>query len=305
MPIDSRLCVSISSPKSEHLSDSQRHFMAKLTELVQAKGLRVLPDSATTDDLATRLSKIRQCQGVVVLGFAQWRGEGVPPVQRKSVVMPSEFSHVAAAMAVAEGRPLLVLRQKSVTERGTFRSGYLPHVVRAPDSLSVDWLAGQEFRLEFDKWASAVMKFKHVFLGYSSQASRTAEKIHSFLADTLKLRVHDWRDFRAGDSIWDSIVRAERNTSCGLFLFMADDKLSGDLKGKFAPRDNVVYEAGYFAGAKGRERSLVIRESGAKVPSDLGGILYLELTERSNIAPIEGRLRTRLAEMLGGRPDDD
>jgi hypothetical protein len=70
------------------------------------------------------------------------------------------------------------------------------------------------------------------------------------LAEKLRLRIFDWHDFRAGDTIWDSIQRAECLTNCGLFLFMADDKLGSGTKREFIPRDNVVYEAGYFAGAK-------------------------------------------------------
>ncbi|WP_447603718.1 TIR domain-containing protein [Nitrospira sp. Nam80] len=33
----------------------------------------------------------------------------------------------------------------------------------------------------------------------------------------------------------------------------------------------VVFEAGYFASAKGKKRVLIIRQSGTKMPADLGG----------------------------------
>ena len=86
---------------------------------------------------------------------------------------------------------------------------------------------------------------------------------------------------------------------------MADDKVGTGAKREFAPRDNVVYEAGYFAGAKGRHRSLIIREKGAKVPTDLGGILYLELAKRSSISEIETKLREDLERMLSDSPFSD
>ena len=38
------------------------------------------------------------------------------------------------------------------------------------------------------------------------------------------------------------------------------------------PRDNVIFEAGYFIGLKGKRNVLIIRESGSKMPVDLGGI---------------------------------
>jgi hypothetical protein len=250
-----------------------------------------------------RLEKMSRCQGVVVVAYSQWEAERLYRQQDRTVIMPSEFGHIGAVMAVAARRPLLVLREKGVAERGVIRAGYLPHVVKIPGSLSAEWFDEWEFRSEFQKWLGEVECFRHVFLGYSSKATDVANTVYKFMSEKLKLRVFDWHDFRAGDTVWESIERAERLTSCGLFLFMADDRLSVGRREEFAPRDNVVYEAGYFAGAKGRTRSLVIREEGAKVPTDLGGILYLQLTNRNDISPLEMPLRDRLEGMLN--PDTD
>jgi hypothetical protein len=38
---------------------------------------------------------------------------------------------------------------------------------------------------------------------------------------------------------------------------------------------------------KGKDRVLIIWESGAKMPADLGGDIYLELEDKTNIKPIE------------------
>jgi Predicted nucleotide-binding protein containing TIR-like domain len=301
--MDTRLTVSISAPKMENLSEPQRQFLAALTDRIQRKGLRVLRHSATSDDAEDGLRQHGRCHGVVVLAFSQWQAERLYRAQGKTVVMPSEFCHIAAVMAVAARRPLLVLREKTLTERGVLRGGYLPHVVRVPASLKTEWLESPEFDRQFNRWIGEVECFHHIFLGYSSQATEAANAIHRFLSDTLKLRVFDWHDFRAGDTIWESIERAERLTNCGLFLFMADDKLTTGSKREFAPRDNVVYEAGYFAGAKGRKDSLVIREEGAKVPTDLGGILYLPLVNRRDISRIETPLREHLRRMLSDDQD--
>ena len=56
------------------------------------------------------------------------------------------------------------------------------------------------------------------------------------------------------------------------------------------PRDNVVFEAGYFIGLKGKRNVLTIRESGSKMPADLGGDIYAFLADKGNIAPIERTL---------------
>jgi predicted nucleotide-binding protein len=43
-------------------------------------------------------------------------------------------------------------------------------------------------------------------------------------------------------------------------------------------------------GRKGRERVLVVREEGAKMPADIGGGIYLSLKDRNDITPIQMKL---------------
>jgi len=297
MAIDTRLNVIVSSPKTQNLTKQQERFLEAVKELLRSRGLRILPDSATSDTVEDDVAKSLRTHGVIVLAFVQWDARRVNRDRDKTVLMPSEFTHIKAVMAAATRRPLLVLREKSLAERGVLRGGYLRHVVKLPNSLKTEWLESAEFQSEFKKWRDEVDCFRHVFLGYSSQASKTGEQLCSFLTDELKLRVFDWQDFHSGDSIWESIVQAERFTNCGVFLFVADDELKAGTK---APRDNVVYEAGYFAGAKGGKSAVIVMEEGAKVPSDLGGILYLKLGKHRDISPIKTLLRERLEPMLGG-----
>jgi len=103
--------------------------------------------------------------------------------------------------------------------------------------------------------------------------------------------VLDWQfDFQEGQTIIEEIEEAARNTTGGVFLFTKDDQLQGEAN-IAAPRDNVVFEAGFFAHAKGRGRVLIVRETGAKMPADLGGNIYAVLSDKTNISPIEPRLR--------------
>ncbi len=300
MTLDPRLTVSISSPRLENLSKPQRRFLDALQERIERAGLRVIPDSTTNDNVECRLNKIRRCQGVAVLAFSQWEAERIHRRQDRTIVLPAEFSHMTAVMAVAARRPLLVLREKSVAERGAFRGGYVTRIVKVPDSLRTDWLDEPDFAGEFKGWINDVQCFRHVFLGYSKKAETIANSLYKFLTENLKLRVYDWRDFGKREDLWENIERAERETSCGVFLFMADDELAtrDPDKAEYAPRDNVVYEAGYFAGAKGRKQTLIIRQERARMPSDLGGILYLNLPPAHDIAPMESELRRYFEDAL-------
>ena len=105
-------------------------------------------------------------------------------------------------------------------------------------------------------------------------------------------------DFVPGGTILEEIEKSARACTCGIFLFTKDDPLAGPDPNSAAPRDNVVFEAGYFMRAKGRERCLIIREEGAKMPADLGGNIYLALKDRDDISTIETPLRQFLEERL-------
>lgn len=289
--MDTRLRVSIQSAKLGNLSKGQQRFLNGLADRLERADLRIMPSGHDALTIDERLERVRRSHGMLILAFRQWEGHRVKRDAQKSVIFPSEFTHISAVMAVAAERPLLVLREKPVTERGVLRRASVHPIITLPNSLDPNWLDTQEFVPVFAEWLNQVKLHRHVFLGYSSQATSVADLIYKYLNEQLELRVFDWRDFQPADEIWKSIERAERLTNAGIFLFMSDDAMAKGNVRQFAPRDNVVYEAGYFAGAKGRAQTLIIREKGAKLPTDLNGMLHLEIEDRKSIAVIETQLR--------------
>jgi predicted nucleotide-binding protein len=160
------------------------------------------------------------------------------------------------------------------------------------------WLAGSYFEQCFSPWRRAVDARFDLFLGYSSQSDGTAKNLKRVL-EAKGAKVLDWQDFGPG-TILEQIKRAADCCTGGVFLFTADDALDG-APGMAAPRDNVVFEAGYFVHAKGHRRVLVIRESGgarsAKMPADLGGAIYAPLPDLANIEAL-GQQLDRFVENL-------
>jgi predicted nucleotide-binding protein len=114
--------------------------------------------------------------------------------------------------------------------------------------------------------------------------------------------VLDWaRDFRpAGATILEEIERAANRCRCAVFLFTKDDELEKYAQAKASfnavPRDNVLLEAGYFTQARGKERVAIVREQGAKMPADLGGIIYLSLENKNQLLTVKRRLVTFLTQ---------
>ena len=118
-----------------------------------------------------------------------------------------------------------------------------------------------------------------------------------FMEHELGLRVQNYAmDFLASPTIYEQMEEAARVCGCGIFLFTKDDPLEG--KEGAAPRDNVVFETGFFLRANGRDRVAVIREEGAKMPADLGGNVYISLKDRGDITTIHWQLRRFLDHAL-------
>jgi predicted nucleotide-binding protein with TIR-like domain len=295
--MDNRLNIKLSSPLDKNLSEQQLETVKVFQQLLEKERFRVLKN-LETDRIEEQYSRIQHCQGVIVVAFSQWQASRLFRDENKKRIIPSEYAHITNVMALTAKKPLLVFREKNVAERGTLAPGYIHPVIDLPVNTQLSWFQTQSFRDPFEEWLKRVREYHHIFLGYSSKAQQTALAVRVFFENTLKLSVLDWHDYHASGVIVQNLEKSERLTMCGVFLFMEDDTIESDALRLGAPRDNVIYEAGFFAGAKGQANTLIIKESRAKIPTDLGGVIYLELTDRNNIAPIETKLRESIESIL-------
>jgi hypothetical protein len=238
---------------------------------------------------------MRRCHGAVVLALPRWRlSDGA-----EEVVMPTEYNHFEGALASAHRLPLLILADREVIDRGIVWTGGGVPITFIPKNAGPEWLESATFTHRFGIWKRDVTERKDVFLGYCNKARAVAQEIYIFLTNNLQLTVHDWAmDFYSGGTILEEIERAERLCTCGLFLFTADDPIEGPTLERAAPRDNVIFEAGYFLNAKGKERTLIILEDGTKMPADLGGNIYLRLGNDRNVALLHEQLRKFFRDRL-------
>ena len=141
-----------------------------------------------------------------------------------------------------------------------------------------------------------------VFFGYCSQSSTVALKIMNFMVHSLKgIDVHDWKwTFQVGRSIHEQLEEVSDKVSVAVLLLTKDDLLETDSDDPtYIPRDNVLYELGYFSAKLGMEQTIFIVEEGVKVPSDLGGILMISLEKPEETEKIEATLLRSLREKLG------
>jgi len=249
---------------------------------------------------AVELNKVaRRCVGAAIIGLPRW----VFTTPQGTINLATEFNHYEGAAAYTLGLPLLVVVQEDVQRRVIFDSGYGGYIGSFPASADRTWLATNDFRVPFNYWKELLSKRRDVFLGYCSTSEGTAENLENlkrFLqSPDIGATVLDWKsDFTPGRSILREIEEAAERCSAGIFLFTKDDTLpTRALPDQAAPRDNVVFEAGYFINSKGKDHVLIIREAGAKMPADLGGDIYGSLGDRSNIKSIEETVRKFIAAL--------
>jgi len=237
----------------------------------------------------------RRCVGAVIIGMPRW----VLPTPKGPKNLPTEFNHYEGAVAYTLRLPMLVLVQKDVERRVVFDNNYNGYVGVFPSDANRGWVKTRAFRIPFTHWKSELSKRRDVFLGYCGTSATAARKLKRFLKNDLAATVLDWKtDFKPGRTILEQIEEAADRCSAGIFLFTGDDKLTDPgQREKAVPRDNVIFEAGYFINAKGKDHVLIVREGTTKMPADLGGDIYASYKNKSNIGPIKGTVRRFMSSL--------
>jgi hypothetical protein len=211
-----------------------------------------------------------RCHGALIIAFTRWRD----PSGGVSLTLPTVWNHFEGAFALALRKEILIIKEQSVSEDGITWPGGGQIVLSSPSGAGADWLETEYAKTQIDAWIEAVNRMKDVFLAYSSKARATANDIVKFLS-SRGVSIHDWEvGFSPGPTILDELTAASRSSLGAIMLLTKDDEFFG-AEGYAAPRDNVIFEMGLFMEAKGRERVLVVREQGAKMPADIGGGIFI------------------------------
>jgi hypothetical protein len=286
-------------PSDDALSDKQNDFKWSIVEKIEQ--LKYIPEIFTNPRGKPGLASnkiwsrrdadeiARKCIGAAIIGLPRWEFE----TSDSRVKLPTEYCHYEGALCNTLGLPMLVLAQKDISRRVVFDSNYGVYTGIFPPDADIAWLDTKHFLTPFEYWKTDLAKRRDIFLGYSSSSTVTAQKLKRYIKKESGVTVLDWQtDFEPSRSILNQIEDAAARCSAGIFLFTKDDPITNKTQtSKAVPRDNVVFEAGYFTSAKGKENVLIILEKGAKMPADLGGDIYAALDDKSNIKPIADTVR--------------
>jgi Predicted nucleotide-binding protein containing TIR-like domain len=199
------------------------------------------------------------------------------------ISMPSEYNHLEGGLAIPVGLPILILMQQEIQRRGIAYLMSGRPTVFMPEGANRSWLKSAEFTTHFDSWCESVKSRNRVFLGYSGRLRKTAQAISQHL-NSIGVSVFDWyRDMRHGGSLMDEMAGALASSATSIFLFGHDEDST--------VTGNLTFEMGYFAKARGLDRTLVICERGAKLPIDFAAVTAIFVDDLFDIAPIQAQLR--------------
>ena len=284
--------IYISVPNDGRLPPDQLDIKKGIIDKIRLAGfepqeLKVSGDFAQIPwSFANLQYKLGRCQGAVVLGLVRW---DVWDAQNKYRFITA-YNHYEGALALAKALPTFILMHEHVHKAGIVLKGRSQYFVKLPDMVNPSWLQTDPFSSKFDEWVNSVRNRHHIFFGYSSQAQAIANKIKDFLTNRGVSVMDGAVDFNPATSRMDEIERASKSCMGGIFLFTKDDET--------ITRELMIFDAGYFMHAKGADKTLMIREEGAKMPADMGGRIYLPLQNRDDISPIEKDLENFIVNNL-------
>lgn len=287
--------IFISHTKDEILNKRQLNFKNSVIDRIKKEGFipEIFSISGSARSLSWSFDNVEQimktCCGSIIIAFPRWTFSGKDDELFK---MPSEYSHYEGAISLKSKLPTMIIAEKSTLRRGIADQGGGKPITFLKENTEDAYFDDPVFIRDFAFWLEDVRNRYDVFLGYCSKSKATANQIQLFLQDDLKVTVLDWaKGFKISENILDQIEKASLNCSSGIFLFTKDDTIEGS-ENNAAPRDNVIFETGYFTNSKGKDRVLIIVEKGTKIPADIGGQIYVSLEDKNNLSTIETQIRS-------------
>lgn len=137
-----------------------------------------------------------------------------------------------------------------------------------------------------------------IFIGCASESRKVASYVRSCLCKDHDVAI--WDELFAGSdrSIYEDLVRKAVTFDHAIFIGGRDDRVMrcGNKKFKIAPRDNVYFEFGLYAGILSPDRSYFLIDEKSTIATDLSGIAVLAYSDRASLKKCCDRIRKRIQE---------
>ncbi|GEM_PF-2907151 len=125
------------------------------------------------------------------------------------------------------------------------------------------------------------MKSPIVFVGCSSESLQIAKAIQINLANVAHVELWTQGTFKPSHDYLGDLLHRAHSVDFAVFVLSPDDVTKSRNTEETSPRDNIIFEAGLFMGALGRDRVFLLAPKGLtlKKPTDLSGITLLMYSE--------------------------
>ena len=134
-----------------------------------------------------------------------------------------------------------------------------------------------------------------IFLGSSGKQAKLLQALTRGLDDVGQ--VEPWTtSFNPGTTTLERLLELAREVDFAVFVFARDDWTTTPVpapspphegSGQASPRDNVVFEAGLFGGVLGMRRTFILHSRGAKLPTDLLGLICIRYDDAATSAEMK------------------
>ncbi|HEV8067378.1 MAG TPA: nucleotide-binding protein [Planctomycetaceae bacterium] len=120
-----------------------------------------------------------------------------------------------------------------------------------------------------------------VFLGSSHAAQSSLRTVANWLkqAGVDPLKWTDRRAFPPGSILLPKLLEHSKTHDAAVFIYAEDDQILSNGRLEPQTRDNVLIEFGMFVSAMGPEKAIACRRGSPKIPIDLQGLSYVDISK--------------------------
>jgi len=143
-----------------------------------------------------------------------------------------------------------------------------------------------------------------VFIGSSNEALRVVRIVAKALSETCDVFAWDTNPVNPSQFLFEGLLEISESVDFAIFVLSPDDGLRYRNKRYYAPRDNVIFEAGIFMSKLGRERVFLLSagDENLKFPTDIAPIQRVSYRDmkQSLLSAVESIVKR--VKSLGVRP---
>ncbi len=123
-----------------------------------------------------------------------------------------------------------------------------------------------------------------VFVGSSAEGIKIAKALQVLLDTNCEVTIWSQGVFGLSQGTLESLVLALDQFDFAILVLTPDDLVVSRDQVTSAPRDNVLFELGFFIGGLGRDRTFIVYDRTAliKLPSDLAGVTAVTFEPHSS-----------------------